>query len=122
MAGADPGDAPLVVPERLAELVEAIGDAGAVRASGRQFLDLLPERCATFTAALDGGGDREAVFRVAHTLKSSGHMLGMPAIAGAAALVEETPGDAERIRALLDVIARSEGALEAALDALPDPS
>jgi HPt (histidine-containing phosphotransfer) domain-containing protein len=124
MATSDLSGIPLIVPSRLTDLVDAIGDTDVVRSSVRQYLQLMPERSAILSAGLgetDPGGD-PAVFRTAHTLKSSSYMFGLDAVAAAAADVEETPGDADRIRALLDVMARSTAALEAVIDALPPPS
>jgi HPt (histidine-containing phosphotransfer) domain-containing protein len=127
MAASDLSGIPLIVPSRLAELVDAIGDTDVVRTSVRQFLLLMPERRSILSAGLGdpdpgGGGPNPEVFRTAHTLKSSSYMFGLDAVAAAAADVEKTPDDADRIRVLLDVMARSADALEAALDTLPDPS
>jgi HPt (histidine-containing phosphotransfer) domain-containing protein len=123
MTTSDLSGIPLVVPRRLADLVDAIGDADVVRASVRQYLQLMPERSAALSAGLGQPDPDEgtAVFRVAHTLKSSSYMFGLDAVAAAAAEVEATPGDTDRIRVLLDVMARSADALEAALDARPSP-
>ncbi|MFN8168575.1 MAG: Hpt domain-containing protein [Candidatus Nanopelagicales bacterium] len=108
---------PLVLDdERLAALVDELGDAGIVREAVATFLDELPGRLVALREALDSG-DREAARSSAHALGSPAAMLGATSVRYAtkeleAALRSDDPIDLDELYG--DVVAVS-GLTEAAL-------
>jgi HPt (histidine-containing phosphotransfer) domain-containing protein len=98
-------DADLLDHQRLASLVEEIGDADLVRQAVQAFLDEVPDRLAAIRVALVGG-DPQELRSAAHALGSPAAMLGALAVSRvskalqAAALEEST----EECRALVDDI------------------
>lgn len=98
-------DADLLDHQRLASLVEEIGDADLVRQAVQAFLDEVPDRLAAIRVAL-AGGDPQELRSAAHALGSPAAMLGAVAVSRvskalqAAALEEST----EECRTLVDDI------------------
>ncbi len=98
-------DADLLDHQRLASLVEEIGDADLVRQAVQAFLDEVPDRLAAIRVAL-AGGDPQELRAAAHALGSPAAMLGAVAVSRvskalqAAALEEST----EECRTLVDDI------------------
>jgi HPt (histidine-containing phosphotransfer) domain-containing protein len=103
---------PLVLDdERLAALVEELGDAHVVREAVQAFLDELPARLVAIREALEAG-DLEAARERAHALGSPAAMLGATSVryatkelenavkAGAGEDLDQLYGDIEAVSAL----------------------
>jgi HPt (histidine-containing phosphotransfer) domain-containing protein len=115
---------PLVLDdERLAALVDELGDADIVREAVQTFLDELPGRLAALRESLDTG-DREAARSNAHALGSPAAMLGAVSVRYAtkeleAAVRSEDPIDLDELYG--DIVAVSRLTEDALRDYLATP-
>ena len=106
-------DADLLDHQRLASLVEEIGDADLVRQAVQAFLDEVPDRLAAIRVAL-AGGDPQELRSAAHALGSPAAMLGAVAVSRvskalqAAALEESTEESRTLVDDIVEVTHRTE--------------
>lgn len=106
-------DADLLDHQRLASLVEEIGDADLVRQAVQAFLDEVPDRLAAIRVAL-AGGDPQELRSAAHALGSPAAMLGAVAVSRvskalqAAALEESTEECPTLVDDIVEVTQRTE--------------
>ena len=111
-------DAELLDQQRLASLVEEIGDPDLVRQAVQAFVDELPDRLAAIRLAL-AGGDGPELRSAAHALGSPAAMLGAVAVSQVsralqAAAVEGRDSDArELVEQLVATTHRTEAEMRA---------
>lgn len=107
--------------QRLATLVDEIGDLDLVREAVQTFLDEVPDRLAAIRVALLGG-DGQELRSAAHALGSPAAMLGAVGVSKSSKLVqaaalEERMGDAvPLVDDLVAVTRRTEDAMKAYLE------
>jgi HPt (histidine-containing phosphotransfer) domain-containing protein len=103
---------------RLRELEEELGADVAIELIDL-FLEDAPGQVESMRAAL-AGADADTLKRAAHSLKGSCSNLGLEALAGHAAVLEQHVGaqGCDNVSPLLDAIAAEHGNLQAGLEAL----